>query len=261
MIMELDSRHRGEPKRAKRLTTIMEIIDRAVKELGLPREAVDEARTVCLEAVSKGLDRWVSPEDVATACVYIAYRNAGRGLLDINDIIKTLFPNISLYDVRRIRHAVARILKRLGVRVRTPPPESIVREIAEELAGAGTGVDAQKIVEEASKMIYEFRKKRPSTGGDPRSIASACVYIACERLGYGVSKAEIARIAGITDASIRNWVKLIAETLGLNHAGQETDKSTPAPHMCIHMDIYSHTSSSLDMYTYGDADAICESVE
>lgn len=59
----------------------------------------------------------------------------------------------------------------------------------------------------APVMMNEIVNKGISAGKNPMSIAACILHICCRRTGYRTSQLSIARVAGITDVTLRNRFK------------------------------------------------------
>jgi len=64
-------------------------------------------------------------------------------------------------------------------------------------------------------VIRRAKEARAIAGKDPLGVAAAAVYIACVMLDHRKTQKEIARVAGVTEVTIRNRYKELREKLKL----------------------------------------------
>lgn len=67
------------------------------------------------------------------------------------------------------------------------------------------------------QKLYKFSemqvKKRGLTGKDPRGLAAAALYMACNQNGEKKIQKDIAIVAGTTEVTLRNWLRGIMNVL------------------------------------------------
>ncbi|WP_048192338.1 transcription initiation factor IIB [Pyrolobus fumarii] len=212
---KLDARHRMEAERLRRLqaklrtmSSVEKNIEQASKEiarlieaLNIPRSLFEEAMRVYRMAAEKGLVRGRSLESVAAAAVYAACRMRGVPVT-LDDIAK---------HVKGGRKEVARcyrlLVRELKLRMPVADPIRYVSRIV-SLLGLSTRVEA-----EAIKILMQAKKKGLTAGKDPAGLAAAAIYIAALKLGERRTQKEIAAAAGVTEVTVRNRYKELAQKL------------------------------------------------
>ena len=221
---KLDARHRMEAERLRRLqaklrtmTSVEKNIEQASKEiariidaLGLSdkKNLFEEAMRIYRMAAEKGLVRGRSLESVAAAAVYAACRIL-KLPVTLDDIAKY---------VKGGRKEVARcyrlLVRELRLRMPVADPIQYVSRIV-SLLGLSTKVEA-----EAIKILRLAKKKGLTAGKDPAGLAAAAIYIAALKLGERRTQKEIASAAGVTEVTVRNRYKELAQKLNIELPAQ-----------------------------------------
>ncbi len=214
---KLDARHRMEAERLRRLqaklrtmSSVEKNIEQASKEiariidaLGLAdkKHVFEEAMKTYRLAAEKGLVRGRSLESVAAAAVYAACRMHGVPVT-LDDIAK--FVKGGRKEVARCYRLLVRELK---LRMPVADPIRYVSKIV-SLLGLSPRVEL-----EAIKILREAKKKGLTAGKDPAGLAAAAIYIAALKLGERRTQKEIAAAAGVTEVTVRNRYKELAQKL------------------------------------------------
>jgi len=68
----------------------------------------------------------------------------------------------------------------------------------------------------AIQLLEEAKQRREVSGKDPMGLAAATLYIACVIDGVKRTQKEIAKVADVTEVTVRNRYKSLKETLKLN---------------------------------------------
>jgi transcription initiation factor TFIIB len=68
----------------------------------------------------------------------------------------------------------------------------------------------------AKKILINAKKRSITAGKDPTGLAAASLYIAAFQLGEKRTQREIAKIANITEVTVRNRYKEIIKVLHLS---------------------------------------------
>jgi len=212
---KLDARHRMEAERLRRLqaklrtiSSVEKNIEQASKEiarlieaLNIPKSVFEEAIRIYRMAAEKGLVRGRSLESVAAAAVYAACRLRG---------VPVTLDDISKY-VKGGRKEVARcyrlLIRELKLRMPVADPIRYVSKIVSQL-GLSSRVEA-----EAIKILTEAKRKGLTAGKDPAGLAAAAIYIAALKTNERRTQKEIAAAAGVTEVTVRNRYKELAQKL------------------------------------------------
>ena len=179
-------------------------LDRLSSSLGLPRTVRETAAMIYRKAASKNLIRGRSVEGVSAAALYAACRqcHVPRTLGEISSIAR-----MSRKDVGRNYRYVAR---KLGLKLIPTSPEDYISRFCSELKLGGS-VKAKTI-----EILKESAEKELTSGRGPTGMAAAALYIATVLCGERRTQREIADKAGVTEVTIRNRYKELAEKLDID---------------------------------------------
>lgn len=202
-IRKWQSRGRIQSSIDRNLQQAMQELDRLSKRLGIPRHVQEEAARIYHLAVSKGLVRGRSIESVIAASLYTACKIHKQPLM-LDEIAQ---------EVNGSRREIARcyrlLVRDLNLRVPVIDAKTFVGRIA-----AALGLPDRAIVL-ASKYLEEARRRGLTAGKDPGGLAAAAVYLAALQLGIKKTQKEVARIARVTEVTVRNRYKELAKELNL----------------------------------------------
>lgn len=168
------------------------ILERHVALLDLPRNVRDEAGFLCRKAIQRGLARGRSIEVLVAATVYAACR--------INGVPRTLDELQRVTGLRKTRVGAAyRSLHReLSLAVHASQPTDFVQRFCSEL-------DLPNRVErEALRLIATFEPPGSPTSVSPCGTAGAAIYLAALLCGAPRSEKAIAKVAGVSEVTLRN---------------------------------------------------------
>lgn len=196
----------------RNLSYALSELQRVVSYLGLSRAAHEKIAKYYNEAVNKGLVRGRSIEAVIAALTYAVCREMGNPRT-LEEIIEAC--NVDKREVGRAYRYLARELK---LRILPVPPESFVPRFCSTL-GLSDRVQAK-----ALEILKRVEKKGLSAGKGPTGVAAAAIYIASVLTGERRSQREIADTLGITEVTIRNRLKEIANKLGIEKELEEKEK-------------------------------------
>ncbi len=179
-------------------------LDRLSSSLGLPRTVRETAAMIYRKAALKNLVRGRTIEGVAAAALYAACRQClvPRTLDEISSIAR-----LSRKDVGRNYRYVARELE---LKLMPTTPQDYISRFCSELKLSGD-VKAKTI-----EILKEAADKELTSGRGPTGIAAAALYIATVLCGERRTQREIAETAGVTEVTIRNRYKELAEKLDIN---------------------------------------------
>jgi len=196
----------------RNLSYALSELQRVVSYLGLSRVIHEKIAKYYNEAVNKGLVRGRSIEAVIAALTYAVCREMGNPRT-LEEIIEAC--NVEKREVGRAYRYLARELK---LRILPIPPESFVPRFC-SILGLSDKVQAK-----ALEILKKVEKKGLSAGKGPTGVAAAAIYIASILTGERRTQREIADTLGITEVTIRNRLKEIANKLGIEKELEEKEK-------------------------------------
>ena len=198
----------------RNLVRAMTELDRLADKLNIPpKSPVREiAAVIYRKILDKGLIRGRSIIGMVPACLYAACREAG--------ILRTLqeVADASLVDKKKVARCYRLVIKELEKKMPIVSPVSCVSKIAEKIGISG------KTQGRAIEILRQAKEKKYRSGKDPRSLAAASLYIACEQnnekkilRGYSrpVTQVDIAEAARVTEVTVRNRYKDLVKLLGI----------------------------------------------
>lgn len=179
-------------------------LDRLASTLGLSRDVREAAAVVYRKAVDQNLIRGRSIEGVAAAALYAACRQCSvpRTLDEISE-----FSRVGRKEIGRTYRFVSR---ELGLKLMPTSPIDYVPRFASGLNLKG---DVQS---KAVEILRQAGEKELTSGRGPTGVAAAAIYIASILCGERRTQREVADVAGVTEVTIRNRYKELAEELDID---------------------------------------------
>ena len=176
-------------------------IDRVASRLNLPRSIREDAAKIYRAAVKAKLIRGRSIEGVVAATVYAACRN--------NRVPRTLdeISSISRVTKKEVGRTYRFLARELNIKLPAVSPIDYIPRFASDLELDGV-TEARAI-----EIIQEAIKQGVTSGRAPSGVAAAALYIASVMLNKRKTQKEIAKVAGVTEVTIRNRYKEISESL------------------------------------------------
>ncbi|MCS7122107.1 MAG: transcription initiation factor IIB [Archaeoglobaceae archaeon] len=179
-------------------------LDRMASALGLPKSVRENAAVIYRKAIESNLIRGRSIEAVVAAALYAACRQAGvpRTLDEISQY--------SRVDRKEIGRTYRFIARELGLKLMPTSPADYVPRFC---AALGLSGEVQK---KAVEIIKKAEERELTSGRGPTGVAAAAIYVAAILLGERRTQREVAEVAGITEVTIRNRYKELAERLDID---------------------------------------------
>ena len=179
-------------------------LDRMASGMGLPRNVRETAAMIYRKAVLRNLIRGRSIEGVSAAALYAACRqcNVPRTLDEIAGSSR-----VSRKEIGRTYRFIAR---ELGLKLMPTSPQDYISRFCSELKLTG---DVQA---KAIEILKDAADKELTSGRGPTGVAAASIYIASILCGERRTQREVADVAGVTEVTIRNRYKELAERLDID---------------------------------------------
>jgi transcription initiation factor TFIIB len=187
----------------RNLAIALSLLDRMSSNMGLPRTMRETAAMIYRKAAFKKLVRGRSIEGVTAAALYAACRqcHVPRTLDEISNIA-----HISRKEIGRTYRYISR---ELGLKLLPTSPEDYISRFCNVLKFSG---DVQS---KTLQILQEASHRELSSGRGPTGIAAASLYIASVLCGERRTQREVADVAGVTEVTIRNRYKELAEKLDI----------------------------------------------
>ncbi len=179
-------------------------LNKVSSRLSLPKHITEVAAVLYRKALDKKLIRGRSIEGVVAACVYAACRQCKvpRTLEEVSQAAQ-----MNRKEVGRVYRYVARELE---FSLNPTTPMDYVPRFGSELK---LPFEVQKKANEILELAMEAQI---TSGKGPTGVAAAAIYIAGVLLSENVTQKEVAETAGVTEVTIRNRYKELAEKLDID---------------------------------------------
>jgi transcription initiation factor TFIIB len=179
-------------------------LDRLASSMSLPRTVRETAGMIYRKAALKKLTRGRSIDGVTAASLYAACRqcNVPRTLDEISEVAQ-----ISRKEIGRTYRFISR---EIGLKLIPTSPEDYINRFCSLLS---LSADVQT---KTLEILKEAADKELTSGRGPTGIAAASLYIASVLCGERRTQREVSEVAGVTEVTIRNRYKEIAEKLDIN---------------------------------------------
>ncbi|GAB4319373.1 MAG: transcription initiation factor IIB [Promethearchaeota archaeon] len=197
------SRIRVSDATERNLTFALTELERMASHLGLPKNLRECAAKIYREAVKSHLIRGRSIEGVAAAALYAACRQCKvpRTLSEIAEIARVGKKEIG----RSYRFVASRLRMAMNP---TNPIDYIARFVSELKLSPKCQKKAVEIVKEASKQGL-------TSGRGPTGVAAAAIYVASVLYQERRTQRDVARVAQVTEVTVRNRFKELISRLKL----------------------------------------------
>jgi transcription initiation factor TFIIB len=184
-------------------------LERLVSFLGLPKTLHEEVAELYEKALQKGLIRGRSIESIIASLVYSLAREykSPRTLAEI--------AQASGIPKRELGRTYRYISRKLSMKILPATAESYIPRFASMLKLR------DKTEVRAIKILNEAMKKDVVSGKGPCGCAAAAIYIASVLENERKTQREVADVVGVTEVTIRNRYKEIAQSLGIEKEVEE----------------------------------------
>ena len=176
--------------------------------MGLAPDFRERAAILLRKTIEAGLSRGRAMDAIVAAVVYLAAKQLGapRGLHELSHSTGVTIHRISL---------TAKIISReLGVFARASRAEDFVPRFASQL-----GLDAV-VSEKALSLVAKGNVTKSLEANSPVGIAAGALYLASEELDKPLTQAEIARLTGVSEVTIRKHHRLLKDALAGTTPGE-----------------------------------------
>jgi len=197
-------RSRVYASQSRNLSQAMNELQLLSDKLHIASSIQETAAVIYRKALNKDLVRGRSIAAIVAGSLYIACRSA--------KIPRTLkeFAEVSLRDQKEIARAYRLIAYTLKMKMPINNPIDYITKIAEK---AGVSCDVEGL---AIRIIRDAKNKHVTMGKDPSGLAAATLYIASKIKKEKITQSHLAKVANVTEVTIRNRTKDLMNSLNLN---------------------------------------------
>jgi len=191
-LQRQDNRSKVNETHARNLSIAMAELDRMVFELHLPQNVKENAALIYRKALKRDLIRGRSIDAFVAASIYAACRllKIPRPLREVSRVSKRMHSEVAM--TYRLLH------RELNLKPPVDGPYKFIPSIASKLSvNQPTEQLAVKILKKADEI-------KALTGKDPRGLAAAALYMACQETKEKRVQRVIAEAAGTTEVTLRN---------------------------------------------------------
>jgi transcription initiation factor TFIIB len=189
--------------KSRNLMHAMNELERLSDKLHIPSSIRARAAVLYRKALDEGLVRGRSIAAIVAGALYAACR-----LAKIPKSL-TVVAEASVRDEKEVARSYRLLVRRLKLEMPIHDPLDYISKIAGKAGLSG------EIQGQAVRIVRKAQRKRLTIGKDPRGVAAAALYIACKLGGKKVTQKEIASAANITEVTLRNRKRGLAEGLDL----------------------------------------------
>ncbi|MBS3781275.1 MAG: transcription initiation factor IIB [Candidatus Thermoplasmatota archaeon] len=196
-------RSRVSGARESTLISALSEIKRLASTMGLPNHVKERSASIYRKAVEKNLIRGRSVKIVATAVLYTACREL--------DLPRTLdeFAEVTEFDRKEIGRTYRFLKWELNMKLEPTKPQNYLQKFCNELKLGG---EVKKLAEQ---ILNRAEEEELLSGKGPTGLAAAAIYIAGIKVDERRTQIEIADVADVTEVTVRNRYKELADELDL----------------------------------------------
>ena len=197
------NRTRASTSADRNLSLALSELNRLASKIGLHRQVREAAAMLYRRAVNQNLVRGRSVEGVAAAALYGACRSCEvpRTLNEITEASRA-----SKKEVGRTYRYISRELK---LNLQPASPVVYINRFCKELELPGHVENA------AIRILNQAVEAELTSGRGPTGVAAAAIYIASVLYNMRKTQKQIAATVGVTEVTIRNRYKELAENLNI----------------------------------------------
>jgi transcription initiation factor TFIIB len=202
-LRKWQNRYRVRDSRNRNLMQAMNELQMLSEKLHVSSSIKELAAVIYRKALEEDLTRGRTIAGIIAASLYAACRFT-KTPKTLNDIVR-----VSARSRGEVSRAYRLLVRTLKISMPSHDPLNYVSRIATKAGISG------KVQGVAVKILRKAKRKRITLGKDPAGVASAVLYIACQKEGNNVTQKEIAEAADVTEVTLRNRKKELVEKLDL----------------------------------------------
>ncbi len=195
-------RIRSHDSKDRNLNKANQELERLCSQLDVPRHVKETAGQLYKKAFEAGVIRGYPIESMVSACVYAAAR--------IRRVPRTLdeISNASRITKKRVAQSYRILVTRMGIRIPLSRAKDFLVRMGTELGMSGA---CQRF---AAEIVDSAESAKLTIGKDPSGLAAASLYLAGIIRGEKRTQQAIAKVAHVTEVTIRHRHKELISALG-----------------------------------------------
>ena len=178
-------------------------LKRLASFLGLPENVRETAALIYRQVRKKQLIMGRTIEETAGAVVYIACRKC-KVLRTLNEVAE-----VSGLSKEEVSYSYRAIARKLFIHLPSVSLTDYISRFASELKLSG------EVEFQATEILKKARQKGCISGRSYSGMAAAIIYIAAVLCGQRRTQLQIAKVAKVTEVTVRNRYKELCEKLGI----------------------------------------------
>ncbi len=194
-LKKQDQRAKVNESWQRNLKIALSEMSRIANELHLPNHIHEKAAQIYRKILKEDLVRGRSIDGFVSAAIYAACRKE-KIPRSISDIAEA-----SCQSEHDIKYHYRLFVKELNFKPPVDGPTKFISSISSKLNLNG------QVEEHSMHILEEARKRRLVVGKNPRGVAAAVLYLACQEKGVKVTQAEIAKKADTSEVTMRKRFK------------------------------------------------------
>lgn len=182
----------------------LKMLNRLSSDMDIPEKIREDAFDIYREAVDKKLIRDWKVETLSAGALYAGSRktNFSCTLKDFEDHL-----DVSKKDIEKTYRYLS---KELDIKLLPPTPDEYIDRFCDTLDLSG------HTKERCELILKEASKRGIISGKSPTSVAAASIYISSLIEDQPRNQKDIAKVAGVTEVTIRNRYKELINKLDIN---------------------------------------------
>jgi len=194
-------RTRTHSSRDRNLIQALSELDRLTSQVDIPKSIKEEAAIIYRKALEKKMSRSTSIESLVAASLYAACR--------IRKIPRTLdeIAEKSHISKKQLGQAFRLLARRVDMSIPLSTPKDFIPRFSNDLGLSG------RVSNRAIKLLEKAKEAGITAGKDPTGMAAATLYIASILEDERRTQREIARVARVTEVTVRNRYKELVKYL------------------------------------------------
>jgi transcription initiation factor TFIIB len=200
-LRKLDVTSQVNPSETRNLQQAINILEIYADKLHLSTPVIEKAMQIYRKAFKNGLVRGRSIRAIIAAAIYAACRISYTPR-DLREFEKA-YP---IVKKKAIAQGYRLLVKHLNLKIPVIDPTIYVNKIASKLGLS------QNIIQETIKILNKAEEVGATIGKDPVGIAAAALYMSCQKLHPEITQKDIAKVAGVTEVTVRNRFKNLKDT-------------------------------------------------